>query len=641
MTFLRPLLSRGLPRSLHHRLQGAVALVLVTTLVLLGAHTVQEQSRQARSAMQGQAADRARLLAHSIGAMPGEGRSEAIAALVEQALVPPQVLSVEVSDAAARVHRRWLRGSGPAGEATLPLSAPSALRAPPAASGVAFDEAGQRISAWQALGGDPRHGWVRVEEDAGALAVQRRQAWTATALAVLMGGLASVGLLHLLLRRPMRAIDEARRFAVGLRRIDGQQIERLDGPDETVELARALNQASSKLYELRRRVGLQVDDLQRQESVLAETLQQLHTLFALSPDALLSFNAEGRVRFANAAFYRLTGLLPGQVLDHDVDALDALLRPRCTEPEAFAGLEACFAATQLAGGATPRCRLTLALPRPTVLELVGVCSEVTSASRLLYLRDITHESEVDRLKSEFLSTAAHELRTPMTGIHAVLELLTTRDYGPQRQRHLLDIAHRQSLAMIAIVNELLDLARIEARGAADLELQSTELAAVATAALRDFVPPPGRAVPRWTCNGPPVPVQVDPAKLAQVVHNLLSNAYKYSQPVCAQAGRDEVLVQLLPPRPAGEGQEAGIAVHDRGVGMTPEQLARVCERFYRADSSGQVPGTGLGMSIVQQIVGLMNGRLAFDSTPDHGTSVTVWLPVEVRQPCREQDAATA
>ncbi len=368
-------------------------------------------------------------------------------------------------------------------------------------------------------------------------------------------------------------------------------------------------------------------DQTRQEALLAETSQQLHTLFALSPDALLSFDAQGHARFANPAFYRLTGLQPDEVLDRCVDALDALLRPRCAEPAAFAGLEACFAGAQTPDSAPARHRLALALPRPTVLELVGVRSEVPAASRLLYLRDITHESEVDRLKSEFLSTAAHELRTPMTGIHAVLELLTTRDYGAERQRHLLGIAHRQSLAMIAIVNELLDLARIEARGAALVELQQTELNLVVGRALQDFVAPPERAAPRWSAADGPVPVRVDPGKLGQVVHNLLSNAYKFSQAVAHQAGRDEVAVRLLPPQHGAHGLEAGLAVQDRGMGMTPEQLARVCERFYRADGTGQVPGTGLGMSIVQQIVGLMHGRLVVESTSGEGTTVSVWLPV--------------
>ena len=398
-------------------------------------------------------------------------------------------------------------------------------------------------------------------------------------------------------------------------------------------VTRPLLRRTDPMNEAARRLAA---DMARQQLLLAETSQQLHTLFALSPDALLSFDAEGRTRFANPAFYRLTGLQADQVLDQRLDALDALLRPLCADPARFGGLEACFAAPQAldaASDAAPvRHRLALAVPRPIVLELVGVRSDVPAASRLLYLRDVTHESEVDRLKSEFLSTAAHELRTPMTGIHAVLELLTTREYGPERQRHLLAIAHRQSLAMIAIVNELLDLARIEARGAAHLELQHTELGAVVGQALHDFVPPPDRAAPRWWADHGSMPVRVDPGKLRQVVHNLLSNAYKFSQSVAHEPGRSEVAVKLLPPRRGDRGLEAGLAVQDRGLGMTPEQLDRVCERFYRADGTGQVPGTGLGMSIVQQIVDLMHGRLEFESAPGVGTTVCVWLPVDGQGP---------
>jgi signal transduction histidine kinase len=70
----------------------------------------------------------------------------------------------------------------------------------------------------------------------------------------------------------------------------------------------------------------------------------------------------------------------------------------------------------------------------------------------------------------------------------------------------------------------------------------------------------------------------------------------------------------------------GVEVRDRGIGMTAEQLARVSERFYRADASGSIPGTGLGMSIVKEIIELLGGRLALASEPEQGTAVTLWLP---------------
>ncbi len=124
-------------------------------------------------------------------------------------------------------------------------------------------------------------------------------------------------------------------------------------------------------------------------------------------------------------------------------------------------------------------------------------------------------------------------------------------------------------------------------------------------------------------------VRGDAKKLTQAITNVLSNAYKYSPGGGA--------VELGVVERSGDGGEAGevadaprmlgIRIADRGIGMTPEQLARVCERFYRADTSGKIPGTGLGMSIVREIVELHGGLIDFESAPGAGTTVTLWLPM--------------
>ena len=109
----------------------------------------------------------------------------------------------------------------------------------------------------------------------------------------------------------------------------------------------------------------------------------------------------------------------------------------------------------------------------------------------------------------------------------------------------------------------------------------------------------------------------------QALRNELSNAYKYSP-----AGGAVRISLFSADAAAGSGLPAqvGIRVADHGLGMTPEQLARVCDRFYRADSSGNIPGTGLGMSIVKEIIELHGGQLLIESTIGAGTTVTLWLP---------------
>ena len=111
----------------------------------------------------------------------------------------------------------------------------------------------------------------------------------------------------------------------------------------------------------------------------------------------------------------------------------------------------------------------------------------------------------------------------------------------------------------------------------------------------------------------------DAAKLRQIFTNVLGNAVKYSP-----AG-GTIAIQGLIDDNAGKSR-VGITIADRGIGMTEEQAARVCERFYRADTSGNIPGTGLGMAIVKEVVELLGGSVDVSSAPQLGTTVTVMLP---------------
>jgi signal transduction histidine kinase len=173
--------------------------------------------------------------------------------------------------------------------------------------------------------------------------------------------------------------------------------------------------------------------------------------------------------------------------------------------------------------------------------------------------------------------------------------------------------------MIHIINELLDLARIEARRGKDFVLETAELELLVADVLRDFKAPQERPAPSYVGSAQPHRVCVDRYKLHQALSNVLSNAYKYSP----DGGNVEVRLRH------GEGAAAqlvGIEVSDRGIGLTTDQLARVGERFYRADASGNIPGTGLGMSIVKEIVELLGGHVALASAVGMGTTVTLWLP---------------
>ena len=230
------------------------------------------------------------------------------------------------------------------------------------------------------------------------------------------------------------------------------------------------------------------------------------------------------------------------------------------------------------------------------------------------------------MKSEFLATAAHELRTPMASIFGFTELLLERKFSAAEQREFLGTIYRQSKLMSKITNELLDLARIEARRGKDFIITRIDLHILLREIVTGFKVPEGRLPPESQAGEIPLQVDADRSKLIQAITNVLSNAYKYSP------GGGAVTIEFIVPAieaqslPNERASRVGIRITDQGIGMTPEQLARVCERFYRADASGKIPGTGLGMSIVKEIVELHGGELNITSTLGTGTTVTIWLP---------------
>ncbi len=364
----------------------------------------------------------------------------------------------------------------------------------------------------------------------------------------------------------------------------------------------------------------------RSLAALEEARQQLDAIFTLSPDGFVSFDATHRVKYASPAFCCMTGLSLADLEGIDENAFSLKLNALCSSVAPFPGMDALRLAQEgepdrrsSAISHQPRLLLQLAALGDRVLEVRFQMSDAEAVSQILYFCDVTHETEVDRLKSEFLSTAAHELRTPMASIYGFSELLLMKNYDTSTSRELLTVIHRQADLMSSIINELLDLARIEARQGKDFIFEIVNLESVVDDAVSGFSLPNNRERPVMVLPEERLEVSADHKKLQQVVSNLISNAYKYSP-----AGGEVALTYRVDS--SGDRRWFGIEVRDHGIGMSQAQRARVFERFYRADTSGNIPGTGLGMSIVKEIIELHHGRIDIQTALGAGTTVTVWLP---------------
>lgn len=353
-----------------------------------------------------------------------------------------------------------------------------------------------------------------------------------------------------------------------------------------------------------------------------ERTEQRDAIFALSPDGFISFDQHLRITYVSPAFYQLTdaGALKLEGL-HEKD-LSAWLTVRRAPGSAVLDLAA-LRAQMTPDQPDVRQNIEVLAPARRVLE-VGLRRKRSGlVSQILSFRDVTAALEVDAMKSEFLATAAHELRTPMTSILGFTEILLTHEHDVPTQREFLSIVLSQSQLMAKILDELLDLARIEARRGKDFRYKPVPIPALVAEVVKSLPVPPERLAPRISLPEDTLEVMADASKLKQALTNVLTNAYKYSS-----ARADNVVAVDVVTATSTHGvAQVGIRVSDTGLGMTPEQTHKMFERFYRADTSGSVPGTGLGMSIVKEIIDLHQGEIRVDSVLGQGTCVTLYLPI--------------
>ena len=271
--------------------------------------------------------------------------------------------------------------------------------------------------------------------------------------------------------------------------------------------------------------------------------------------------------------------------------------------------------THVAPGRSWRQVFTLRTPAVSVFECRIEALEAPHSGAVMLVRDMTAQTQVDRMKSEFISTAAHELRTPTAGILGLAELLAADRVPDARKPSLYQMIRNQAQSLSDLVSDLLDLARIEARADKDFHLESFDAASVIHSAVERF---PG-IESRLTVRLPDAPVRIrgDFAQLETVIRNLVENCVKYS------LAESPIALELL----ASDGAVL-ITVEDRGIGIGAEEQKRVFDKFYRVEKNGAIPGSGLGLALVKEIVQLHGGKVWLESKLGMGTKFSVTLPAQ-------------
>jgi PAS domain S-box-containing protein len=270
-------------------------------------------------------------------------------------------------------------------------------------------------------------------------------------------------------------------------------------------------------------------------------------------------------------------------------------------------------------------RLTLEDSRVISVHLAPVSNRQEFLGTVSIFRDITHQVEVDRLKSEFVATVSHELRTPMTPIKGYVEFLLMGGAGEltEQQEQFLDIIKSNVDRLSILVNDLLDVSRIEA-GKVALSFQPIDMNEIAQEVIDNLIQvseEDQRPVNFDLRTSEDLPsVYGDIERVRQIMTNLMDNAYKYSPE------NSTVTITMTP-----KDEILQIDIKDQGIGIFPDEHERIFERFYRGENHlvMATPGTGLGLPIVKELVEMHNGRIWVTSSgvPGEGSTFSFSLPI--------------
>lgn len=223
--------------------------------------------------------------------------------------------------------------------------------------------------------------------------------------------------------------------------------------------------------------------------------------------------------------------------------------------------------------------------------------------------------ESERMKTELVSIVSHELRTPLASVLGFTSLLLKRDFEPDTRRHYLGIVDAQARRLAALLEDLLDVQRIEREGIA-LASERIDLATLLDQQAQLYAAQSPNHRLEVALEERPLTMRGDPNRLAQVVGNLLSNAIKYSP-----AGGT---VALAAER---RGDGVRVIVRDEGLGIPADQQSRIFTKFFRGDAGATgITGTGLGLAVSREIVEAHGGRIGFDSDPGAGSTFWLELP---------------
>ena len=348
----------------------------------------------------------------------------------------------------------------------------------------------------------------------------------------------------------------------------------------------------------------------RDDSPLGLERERTEAILSATADGLVLFGVDGRAEYANLAACAMFGTTAGKVVG-----------ARTT----VASLVGDTAATELLAGGDDPVEVRPSGGDAPVIAVARLTPVVNPSGRelgtVLSLHDVTVERQLGDLKNEFVSTVSHELRTPLTSIKGYVDLILDGDAGEINdiQREFLSIVKENSDRLVDLINDMLDISRIES-GRVHLRIEPLNVAEVVQGAVNTFravFAQTGRSVVvRVPSNLPPVAADRD--RVGQVLVNLIGNAVKYSP----NGGEVEVAARK-------KDDSVIFSVTDHGLGISAHDRRQLFTKFFRVDSAltREIGGTGLGLSICKTIVEILGGQIGVKSKLGQGSTFWFSLPL--------------
>jgi two-component system phosphate regulon sensor histidine kinase PhoR len=345
------------------------------------------------------------------------------------------------------------------------------------------------------------------------------------------------------------------------------------------------------------------EEMSRRLEDLLKDRARMEAILSGMVEGVLVLDRQGRVQLVNRAAQ--------EMLHVDSSAIGRLYLEVIRHPDISAQLATALRGESVDPGEMP---LGRDLTRLFIARAAPVGGPGGGA--VLVLHDITDLKRADQIRRDFVANVSHELRTPLTAIRGYAEALAEEPDTEQRKRFV-DIIARHSLRMERLVADLLRLARLDARQEV-LDMAPCELQQIFTAVVTDLARTIGEKHQHVVMSVEPdaCSMRADPAKLHDVVRNLVENAVNYSP--------DRAEIRLAAARRDGV---VDLTVSDTGPGIPESDLTRIFERFYRVDKARTRPGgTGLGLAIVRHLVELHGGTVKAENRRSGGATFTVTLP---------------